>query len=244
MTQPHIRVLPDPAAVAREAAELFVASAERAIAEHEVFTVVLAGGSTPRAMYELLAAEPFRSRVNWVQVEVFFGDERCVPPDDERSNYRMVKQTLLDRVPIPRDNVYRMRGEIDPNEAAKLYGLQLRDIFGDGGADLVYLGMGEDGHTASLFPRTAALDEQEHRCVANHVPHDYLPAGTAWRLTLTAPFLNRGRHVVVACTGADKAARIAEVLEGDEDPQRLPIQLIQPTSGEFTWLLDAAAAGM
>jgi 6-phosphogluconolactonase len=237
-------VLPDPQAVARAGAEMFVEHAARAIAERGVFTVVVSGGSTPRAMFDLLSSDEFEGRVDWTNVELFFADERCVPADHPESNYRMVHERLISKVPLPLDNVYRMRGEIEPNEAAKLYGLQLRDIFGDGGPDLVFLGMGEDGHTASLFPHTAALKEREHRCVANHVPYDYIPVGTNWRITLTAPFLNRSATVVIMVTGKSKAKTLAEVLEGDHDPQRLPVQLISPDPGELTWLLDADVADM
>lgn len=243
MTSPHLKVYPDADTVARAAAELFVASAERAIAAKGVFSVALSGGSTPKAMHKLLATE-FKTAIDWVNVEIFFGDERCVPPDSELSNYRMARETLLDLVPIPLDNIYRMRGEIDPNEAAKLYGLQLKDIFADGGIDLVYLGMGDDGHTASLFPGTSAVDETEHRCVANHVPHAYIPKGTDWRITLTAPFINRAACVAILCTGASKAERISQVLEGDDDPRVLPVKLIDPSPGQLYWLLDSAAAGM
>jgi 6-phosphogluconolactonase len=174
---------------------------------------------------------------------VFFGDERCVPPDHKESNYRMAEQALLSKVPIPGDNVYRMRGEIDPNEAAREYGLTLKEMFGgEGGLDLVLLGMGDDGHTLSLFPGTAAVGEREHRVVANYAEKS--TTGKSWRITMTAPFVNRARHVLVAVTGAGKTARVKEVLEGPREPDRLPIQLIQPTNGTITWLLDSGAAGM
>lgn len=236
--------MPDASAVARAGAELFVEHASRVMAERGGFTVVVSGGSTPRAMFDLLSSDEFRNRIDWTNVELFFADERCVPPDHPESNYRMVHERLISKVPLPLDNVYRMRGEIAPHEAAKLYGLQLRDVFGERGADLVFLGMGEDGHTASLFPRTAALSERDHRCVANHVPNDYLPPGTHWRITLTPLFINRAGNVVIMVTGKSKAKTLAEVLEGDHDPQRLPVQLIAPTSGELTWLLDADVADM
>jgi 6-phosphogluconolactonase len=242
--EPHIRVLPAPADVARAAADLIVASARQAIDERGVFTLALSGGSTPKALHQLLASDEYRGKVDWTNVELFFGDERCVAPDHELSNYRMAKETLFDPLRIPPDNVYRMRGEIDPQEAAKLYGLQLRDIFADGAPDLILLGMGPDGHTASLFPRTTALDELEHRCVANHVPYDYIPKGTEWRITMTAPFINRAAHVAVLCTGKDKAARVQEVLEGPRKPKDLPIQMIRPTRGQLTWMLDVSAAAM
>ena len=174
------------------------------------------------------------------RVEVYFGDERTVPPDHDESNYRMAKDALLCPVSIPPKNVHRMRGENDPQEAAKEYGQLLKEKFGDGGGcDIVLLGMGDDGHTASLFPHTEALHEQKHRCVANHVEK----LG-GWRITLTAPFINRASSVLILVTGASKAQRVAEVLEGPRDPDRLPIQLIAPQEGKLTWLLDAAAAGM
>jgi len=170
---------------------------------------------------------------------VFFGDERNVPPDHADSNYRTARESLLSKVPIPGDNVYRMHGELDANEAAKQYGEMLKEKFGDGGLDMVLLGMGDDGHTASLFPGTAALNETKHRAVGN-----YVEKLKAWRITLTAPFINRAREVMVLVSGASKAKRLAEVLEGPRDPQRLPIQLVQPASGRIAWLVDAAAAGM
>jgi 6-phosphogluconolactonase len=155
----------------------------------------------------------------------------------------MARQTLLSNVPIPGDNVYRMRGDAQPPEqGAKEYGLLLKEKFGDGGLDLIYLGMGEDGHTASLFPATAAASETHHRCVAQFVENS--TTGKSWRITLTAPFINRCREVVLLVAGANKAKVLASVLEGPREPQKLPVQLIQPASGRLTWLIDAAAAGM
>ncbi|HSU68701.1 MAG TPA: 6-phosphogluconolactonase, partial [Tepidisphaeraceae bacterium] len=182
MSTPEIKVVPDPAAVAMEGAERFVDAAGQAIEAHGKFSVVLSGGHTPKAMFELLSQEPFRSQVTWEKVEVFFGDERCVPPESEESNYRMARESLLANVPIPGDNVYRIRGEIAPQEAAIEYGQMLKEKFGDGGLDLVMLGMGPDGHTASLFPGTEALHEIKHRVVAN-----FVPKLNAWRVTMTAP---------------------------------------------------------
>jgi 6-phosphogluconolactonase len=240
---PRIRVFPDPAAVAHEATEFFVRLAEESIALTGRFTVALSGGSTPEAMYKLLTQEPFKSRVDWAKVEVFFGDERCVPPDHAESNYRMARESLLSKVPIPGDNVYRMRGEEpDHNLAAKEYGEMLKEKFADGGLDLCMLGMGDDGHTASLFPHTPATRETKHRAFAQFVEKS--TTGPSWRITLTAPFINRCRDVVVLVTGAKKAARVSEVLEGPRDPERLPIQLIDPASGRYTWMMDTAAAGM
>ena len=239
MMNPEIKVLPDPAAVAVEGAERFIVAAREAVDLGGRFSVAFSGGHTPKAMFELLAGEPYRSRVTWEKVEVFFSDERCVPPDSTESNYRMASEALLKRVPIPGDNVYRMRGDIDPQESAREYGELLKEKFGDGGPDLIMLGMGPDGHTASLFPNTEALHETKHRCVAN-----YVEQLKTWRITMSAPFINRARAVMFLVTGADKARRVAEVLEGPRDTERLPSQLILPVAGKFIWLMDAAAAGM
>lgn len=239
MTNPEIKVLPDAQALAAEGARRFVDLARQATELKGRFSVALSGGRTPEKMFQLLAGEPYRSQVAWEKVEIFFSDERCVPPDSQESNYRTASAALLSKVPIPGDNVYRMRGEIDPQQAAIEYGQTLKEKFADGGLDLVFLGMGPDGHTASLFPGTEALRETKHRCVANHVPKL-----NAWRLTMTAPFLNRAGAVIFLVTGADKAQTVSQVLEGPSDPQRLPSQLIRPEPGKMIWLLDAAAAGM
>jgi 6-phosphogluconolactonase len=242
-TQPDIQVFPDPNAVARAAADRVLRAADEAIALTGRFTIGLSGGSTPKLLFQLLASDEFRDAVDWTRVEVFFVDERCVPADHAESNYKLARETLLSKVPIPGDNVYRMRGEVDPpEEAAKEYGLMLKEKFGDAGLDLVLLGMGDDGHTASLFPGTAAVNETKHRCVANYAEKS--TTGKSWRLTLTAPFINRSREVIVLVTGANKAKTLSEVLEGPRDVQRLPVQLIAPASGKLTWLVDAAAAGM
>ena len=239
MTQPEIKVCPTPTDVAEEAADRVVRAASESIAQTGKFSLVLAGGSTPKALYELLASDAYRDRIDWPNVHLYFGDERTVPPDHTDSNYGMARGALLARVPIKPDNVHRMRGEIDPNDAAIEYGKLLKEKFGDGGPDLVLLGMGDDGHTASLFPGTEALNETKHRAVANRV--DKLNTS---RITLTAPFINRAREVIMLVTGSNKAKRLAEVLEGPKNPQRLPAQLVAPSSGRLVWLIDAAAAGM
>lgn len=246
---PEIKVLPDPAAIAEAAAERVLAAADEAIALAGRFRIGLSGGSTPKLLFQRLASDGYRARVNWTSVEVFFADERCVPPDHADSNYRMARETLLAHVPIPGDNVYRMRGEAEPpEEAAVEYGRMLKEKFGGptieegAGLDLLLLGMGEDGHTASLFPGTPALAEAKHRCVAQYVEHS--TTGKSWRLTLTAPFINRAREVLFLVAGAGKAKVLSDVLEGPRDPQRLPAQLVQPVHGKVTWLIDAAAAGM
>lgn len=239
MAEPQIQVQNTPHDVAVEAANRIVAAYEEAIELKGRFSIALSGGSTPKALYELLAQEPYRSQLDWAKVHVLFADERCVPPDHADSNYNMARATLLSKVPIPPDNIYRMRGEIDPQEAAKEYGLMLKEQFDDGGCDLVLLGMGEDGHTASLFPGTQALKEADHRCVAN-----FVPKLNAWRLTMTAPFINRAWQVMVLVTGAGKAERVRQVLEDQPDPNETPIRLIDPDVGRLVLLMDAAAAGM
>lgn len=239
MSQREIKVVPDVPAMMKEAAQRIIAAARQAIGERGTFSIALSGGSTPKALYELLVQEPYRSQIDWPRVQIFFGDERCVPPTDSQSNYRMANEALLSKVPILPGNVFRMKGEIDPAAAATEYGQILKDKFGDGGLDFTLLGMGDDGHTASLFPGTPALHETKHRCVPNYVDKFKM-----WRITMTAPFLNRSRAVLILASGAGKAKRLQEVLEGPREPDRLPIQLIQPETGTLTWLLDKAAAQM
>ncbi len=239
MSERTIHVSNDIAGVAIVAAELIVESAAKAIASRGVFSLVLAGGSTPRALYELLTADAYYSRIDWTRCEIYFGDERCVPPVSKESNYRMAREALLDHVPITAGHVHRMRGEIEPQQAAIEYDQLLSANFADSGADVTLLGMGDDGHTASLFPGTEALRESQRRCVAN-----FVPKLGAWRLTMSAAFLNRSREVIVMVAGAEKAARVAEVLEGPRSPEALPIQSIEAASGSLHWLMDAAAAGM
>jgi 6-phosphogluconolactonase len=239
MTTTEIKVSPDAKSLTEEAARRIVAAAEAKLADNNhFFSLVLSGGSTPKALYELLASEPYRSQLNCSKIEIYFGDERCVPPDHPDSNYLMAYNAMLSKLPLPEPNIHRMRGEIPPQQAAIEYGQLLKEKFKDGGPDLVLLGMGDDGHTASLFPGTSALDETHHRCVAN-----YVDKMKTWRITMTYPFLNRASEVMMLISGVGKARRLEEVLEGPRDPKRLPIQGIQP-AGKLTWLLDAPAASM
>ena len=240
---PEIKVVPDAKAVAAEAAERVTSAAERGIAERGAFSIALSGGSTPKALYALLTAEPYRSRIDWSKVHILFGDERAVPPDHKDSNYRMADEALLSKVPIPKSQVHRMKGELGEraDEAAKEYGLMLKADFLNG-LDVVLLGMGGDGHTASIFPHTPAVSEKKHRVVGYFAENS--STGRSWRITMTAPFINQARDVLVLLAGADKAQRVKEVLEGPKEPDRLPIQLIAPTHGKMTWVMDVAAAGM
>jgi 6-phosphogluconolactonase len=237
---PDICVFPNPPAVAEAAADEIVEAARAASAAGRPFSFVLSGGSTPKLLYDLLAGEPRRTRVDWDAVEVYFGDERAVPPGHADSNYRMAREGLLSRVPLKPENVHRMRGEIDPAGAAVEYGRMLKARFGDGGPDVTLLGMGDDGHTASLFPHTPAVGETHHRCVAQFVEKS--TTGPSWRITLTAPFINRSARVLALITGASKAARLNEVLHGPRDPDRLPIQVVRPSPGRLEWFCDEAAA--
>jgi 6-phosphogluconolactonase len=231
-----LKIVPAAPDIAAEGAARVIEAANHAISRRGRFSLVLAGGSTPKALYHELAARP--QHIAWEKTSVFFGDERCVPPEDDQSNYRMAREALLSAVPIPPEQVHRLRGELEPHEAAGEYDRLLREAFPEtAGPDLTLLGMGEDGHTASLFPGTTALGETGKNCVANHVEQL-----NTWRLTMTAPFLNRSHGVLVLVSGSGKAQRLHEVLEGPHDPGRLPIQLIRPASGQLTWLLDREAA--
>lgn len=230
--------------LSRATAEELRNRAAEAIGERGRFTVALAGGSTPRRLYEILSSEPGRGHVRWDRVEFFFGDERAVQPDDERSNFRMASEALLGKLAIPDARVHRIRGEA-PNldAAARGYEDEIAHAFGvpAGGAppalDLVLLGMGAEGHTASLFPHTSALKETTRWVVAHRVPE--LGAD---RVTMTAPLLNAARCVIFLVAGAEKADALRQVLVGPRDPERLPAQLIRPVSGRLLWFVDCAAA--
>ena len=226
-----------PEELAGAAAHDFATRAREAIDERGRFAVALAGGSTPKAIYEVLARD-YANALDWSRVHVFFGDERTVPPDHEDSNYRMAYETLLSRVPV--GSVHRMRGELPPDEAAASYEEELRAFFGQVDVprfDLILCGLGEDGHTLSLFPETAALDVTDRWVVANPV----LKLGTT-RLTLTVPVLNASRAVTFLVAGESKAEALKEVLEGDADPRAYPAKLVRPESGDLTWMVDRAAA--
>src|SRR6266851_2391918 len=234
-----IRVLPDPAAVAEAAARHVVELSQAAISARGRFSIALSGGSTPRDLHLRLASPPLVDQVDWSRVHVFFGDERCVPPEDERSNYRMAAETLLSKVPIPPDHIHRMRGELPPEIAAQDYERELREFFGDEppSLDLILLGMGDNGHTASLFPGLTAVHEQQRWVVA-----EYVDEVGMWRLTLSPVVLNLAREVLFLVAGAAKAAMLRRVLQGPYSPGQLPAQVVRPPLGEVFWLVDAAAA--
>jgi 6-phosphogluconolactonase len=234
-----VRVFAGADDMAEAVAEEFVELAAMAIADRGRFAVALAGGSTPRAAYTRLASESFASRVDWSRVLFFWSDERCVPPDHPESNYRMAREALLDHVPVPGQNVFRVLGEKEPMQAADTYEDQLRTLFGGSipRFDLVMLGMGADGHTASLFPGTAAVHEAVRWVVAHRVEEL-----DAWRLTLTPVVLNAAANVLFVVSGKGKAERLQEVLEGPYQPDVLPAQIVKPSVGRLVWMVDEAAA--
>jgi 6-phosphogluconolactonase len=239
-------VEPDAAALARRAAQYFVEMADEAVAENGTARFAISGGSTPRAAFGLLAdpAQPWRASMPWDHLELYWVDERAVPPDDAESNYRMTRQAMLNQVPLAPEQIHRMEGELAPEVAAARYEQELRSGFRlEGGDrprfDLIALGMGPDGHTASLFPHTAALHETGRLAVANHVPQM-----DTWRITLTWPVINRAASVFFLIGGANKAQILKEVMMGPHDPERLPSQLIWPSGGILTLILDKAAAAL
>jgi 6-phosphogluconolactonase len=223
-------------------AERIVTGARESIARKGCFLLSLAGGSTPRPLYELLATPRFATRIDWPHVHVFWGDERCVPPDNPESNYRMAREALLDHVEFPPTNVHRIRGEDEPTKAAAAYEEMLGAFFGSreilprASFDLVLLGMGADGHTASLFPGSAAARETRRWVVASPGPQP-----GRWRISLTPVLLNAAEDVTFLVSGANKADRLKELFE-DRRPDRLPAQFIRPTHGALHWMIDAAAA--
>jgi 6-phosphogluconolactonase len=239
MEPARLHIYPNLETLSQAAAELFVERARQAVNAHGRFSVALSGGSTPRRTYELLAQPPYRDQVNWLQVQVFWGDERCVPLDDPRSNARLAQGSLLAFVPIPRGQIHPILCHHSPQDAAEAYEVQLRKFFGEQPStfDLVFLGLGEDGHTASLFPGDAALAGEERWVAAVHRADQDL-----YRVTLTPAVFNRARTVAFLVAGRDKARVVQEVLEGEYEPERLPAQLIRPKSGELLWLADEAAA--
>jgi 6-phosphogluconolactonase len=235
----------DPAALARRAAQYFMEMAGEAVQAHGRARIAISGGSTPKATFALLADhhEPWRAHMPWDFLDLYWVDERCVPPDAADSNYRMTREALLEKVPLKPEQIHRILGELEPEAAAARYESELRNGFRLEGAesprfDLVQLGMGSDGHTASLFPHTEAIHELGRLAVANHVPQQK----QSWRVTLTWPVINHANSVFFLIAGADKAAVLNEVLTGQRDPERLPSQLIWPSSGILTLILDKAAA--
>ncbi len=275
---PEIVILPDRAALAREAAARFISLAQQAIAARGRFSVALSGGSTPRVLYVLLASPEYAQQIDWAHVHFFWGDERAVPPDHPDSNYRMANEALLSRVLVPAQNVHRILAEKNPDDAARAYEQTLREFFENplpspspvsrercrkssrGGKlsvsefedarddlrgvgvgpprfDLILLGLGADGHTASLFPHAPARRETARWVIAY-----FVDKAKKNRITLTAPVINAAENILFLVAGAEKVQAVRAVLRGDYRPDDLPAQLIQPTHGRMVWLLDREAA--
>jgi 6-phosphogluconolactonase len=243
-----VETYPDAESLAQAGAEHFVTLAKAAIAAHGRFAVALSGGSTPRGLYARLASDEFSSQMDWPRVHLFWGDERCVPPDHPDSNYLLARETLIDHLPIPAENVHRIRGELEPEEAASDYEHTLRTFFAPPADenekpiprfDLILLGMGTDGHTASLFPGSAALHERRRWVVAYYVDKLH-----AWRITVTPIVINAAIYVTFLVSGASKAERLQQVLTGPYEPDLLPAQIVKPDDGHLLWLVDAQAAAM
>ena len=238
--KPEIRIFNDLENLSRAAANLFTEQAAESINERDRFLVALNGGNTPMRLFQLLASD-FRDRVDWSKIHIFWGDERCVPPDDPGSSYGQARDMLLSRVPIPDSNVHRIKGELGPSEASKEYALTLKKFASSPldwpHFDLVYLGMGEDGHTASLFPGSP-VDVAEPVIPVTAQYQDR----PAERVTLTPIVFNSARLVVFMVTGEKKANTLAEVLSDRYNPEQYPAQRIKPKDGKLIWLVDEEAA--
>jgi 6-phosphogluconolactonase len=237
----QIAVYPDSDSLSHAAARYIVQVAQESIVTHGRFTFALSGGNTPKKLYGLLGSEPYRDQIDWALVEIFWSDERCVPPDSEDSNFRMAQEVLLSKVPIPSQQIHRMPADAPDRDSASLaYRQEMQRVFGTSVVprfDLIQLGMGPEGHTASLFPHQPSLHEQTRLVMPVTVPKPPPP-----RLTFTPPLLNAAIHVLFLVTGADKAEAVQAVLEGDYPPDEYPAKIVNPARGEVTWMLDTAAA--
>ena len=247
---PEVHVLPTPEETARAAVDLVERVEAESLARHGEFSIALSGGSTPRLLYGLLASPPHRDRLTWPRWLVFWGDERCVPPVHPESNYRMAKEAMLDRVPVDRERVNRVLGEASPESAALYCERRLHRAFHHCAEptacplpppsfDLILLGLGEDGHTASLFPGSPALQETRRFAVATQQP----PTG-AWRVTFTLPLINAARHVAFVVTGASKAEAARRALSPTPGKPNPPAGLVGLAHGTVDWFVDTSAAGL
>ena len=236
----QVKIVPDSDALAHAAAQEFHRLSEAAVQERGRFSVALSGGNTPRAVYTLLASE--HKELPWDRIHIFFGDERHVPPDHPDSNFRMASESLLSKVPIPEKNIHRIRAELEADAAAEEYERELREFFHLTDHDwprfdLIFLGIGEDGHTASLFPGSKALTEASRRVVAN-----WVEKFQAFRITLTFPVLNHAAEVLFMVSGAGKAQILSEVLRPGN--RKYPAQNVQPQNGQLLWLVDQDAGSL
>ena len=238
-TGPAVRVFPDRHALSHAAADTFRSLAGQAVSDHGRFAAALSGGSTPQELYALLAEKPYRDQVAWERIHLFWADERCVPREHAASNFRLVKELLLSRVPVPEESIHRIAGESGADRAATTYERELRTFFGRDAypeLDLVILGVGEDGHTASLFPGASQLGEQEHLAVPV-----FLGDPMKDRVTLTLPVLAHARQVLFLAAGLSKRKVVRSIL-AEGNPDGLPAGLVRPVTGDCTWFLDREAA--
>jgi 6-phosphogluconolactonase len=236
-----LHVYPNLADLSSEAAGWVTEYIAGTLSRQDRFSIVLSGGGTPKTLYELIAQTPYREQIAWDKLHVFWGDERAVPFTDDRNNARMAFTYLLDRVPVPQEQIHIMRTDLDPAAAASEYEKILHSYFApepsEPSFDLVLLGMGEDGHTLSLFPGTEVLHE-----VKSWTKAFWLQAQNMYRITLTRPIVNRASRIVFLAVGENKAQALSHVLEGPADPEHFPSQLIQPEQGQLHWFVDEAAA--
>lgn len=236
-----IRILSDLESLSQAAVELIVSQSMKAIESRGRFSLVLSGGSTPRRTYQLLADGRFKDKIEWKKVHVFWGDERCVPPDDERSNERMAREAFLNRVPIPPQQVHPIRCAGNPQQSADVYESILKSYFGEDPPvfDLVHLGLGEDGHTASLFPGSPVLNENKKWVSVSKLGRENFN-----RVTLTAPLINQARLIMFLVSGRKKAGVFREVTANKSGKEPLPAGLIDPANGELVWMVDKEAGGL
>jgi 6-phosphogluconolactonase len=234
-----IRIFDDYEHLSQAAADMFMDLSRRAIDSHGRFNVALSGGNTPKRLYEILANFPYREEIHWEDINIFWGDERCVPHDDPRSNFGNAGKTLLNLVPIPDDHIYPISGSLPAEKAAVEYEADIKNFFKNQPPvfNLILLGLGDNAHTASLFPHTHVLDEKSRWVGAVHLDENSLD-----RVTLTAPFINQAEEVIFLVSGAQKAAALQNVLEGSFNPHEYPAQLIHPKDSHPIWLVDKAAA--
>lgn len=237
-----VAVAPDAQSASTMVAEMIVRLAGQAVSEGRHFTIALSGGSTPKKLFELLASPAWRAKVPWDQIDFFWGDERYVPITDASSNFRMTQEAMLSKVAIPKEHIHRWLTEKPAEEAAQLYDQEIRRVVPAGPSgipqfDLILLGLGTNGHTASLFPHQPALHEKNKLAIA-----EYIDEVKMQRLSFSAPLINAAKEIVFLALGPDKAAVVEEIVAGRSDPERLPAQLIRPAHGKLIWILDSASA--
>lgn len=237
-----IQVFPDLESLSHKAVEIFVDTSSRSIYERKSFSVAISGGSTPKRLYALLGSDQYKDKIDWKQTHVFWSDERCVPPEHRDSNFRIAFEGFISKVPVPDMNLHRVRGQKGPKQGAQEYEDELRKHFGTVGLpvfDLVLLGIGEDGHTASLFPVSMAIDETEQLAVPV-----YRDKPDHNRVSLSLPVLNHALHIVFLVAGGSKSRIVADILLKEKDRDRYPAGRIQSMGSNVTWLLDREAAAL